>query len=658
MLISTQLEKKVGERKFDEIGRNFDASRVVRVAARTRTYDQVKLRLEDGSNVLIRPYAPVGKGDRLLVEGTNLSIFLSSTFAPVPLTPSWTTEKSISAGWGSHKVTIKEIESKEELDGFVRLTERHYRGAGGVGRTVPLIATIECWDLPRVIGFIELASAFLVNTARKRVFDASFSEPSQNIAWARWDSMTAARFTNIVARISRCVVHPEFRGLGLSSLLVDACVAFARQRWHFGNMRPLFLEITADMLRYFPFVQQSGFTYIGDTEGNEHRLTKDMTYLLRRSIGLDKRMGLPKGGGGILALQRSYAMMLGEVVREKRTSVEKLLKVLRMNPEDLSDDEWVLLHKVFRRPKPTYLLGLTTRADQFVKRAEAKGTKKRKSVRTSDRKPKVSSDPVVLAVSDVSLSVVTTPSSSSRSRKVQEAFGIVSKEFKVELIRNLDVRINRGEIILVAGPSGTGKTLLLRALTHLAARQSDKFDCAEGVRVSGVSTISPAKVVWLRSITGDATPIDLLSGETLEDALRLLATAGLAEPQLFIRNASQLSEGQAYRMSLAVALAQRPELLMADAFCEPLDRFSAAAVCKRLRNLSRDTGLAVVVATANPDRLAGALNPDRILVLSSTGDAFWRQPSDIGENWSTHEDKKGTDGCATEDPRARRPGKR
>jgi len=601
----------------------------LRILGRTKSGSEIRLRLENQEILRLRPFAPAGPGDRLDISQGGVSIVLSKGTDFVPLTPTWRMWRNISVGEKKFRITIKEVETNEELEGFKRLTEYHYRGAGGVGRSIPLIASIDCWELPIVVGFVEISSSFLVNAARKRLLNLGFSEPSRNVAWAKWDAKSVRKHTKTIARISRCVVYPELRGLGLSTILADAAVAFTRERWHYGGSRPLFLEITADMLRYFPFVSNCGFLYIGETEGNEQRLSKDMTYLLRRSVGKDKKKGLPKGGGGVLSMQRSYATMLGQLLVERHTSLERLLRNLRMVPEQLSDEEWILLHKVFRRPKPTFMIGLTPRAQALVNRAP-KSSMNRALGASSKRFGKKMADDFdarILEVQDVSLTVATTPASSARARKVQEAFGIVSKTFESTLVRSLNFSVAKGEIVLITGPSGTGKSLLLRGISRLATQKSAKGSWPAGVSLEGYSVLPPPLISWLRAAPKIGAPIDLLSGETIEGALKILSGAGLAEPQLFVRDVSQLSEGQSYRLSLALALSEHPTVLFADAFCEPLDRFSAAAVCKRLRALTKTSGLAAVVATANPEFVLTTLQPDRVLVLSSTGDAYWRNPS-------------------------------
>ena len=580
---------------------------------------QGELLLEGGETITVRRFAPVGKGDTLIRAGESLYVKLRRADGHVPLTPAWKMSAELYAT-KQLPVVVREIETIEDLKGYQRLTEYHYRGNKGAGRRVPLIACIDCWELPNVVGFIELASTFLVNTARARVLDTLFSDPSRGVAWTRWKTkstgpVSASRTVpqNSVVRISRCVVFPELRGIGLSKVLVDAAVAFGKDRWHLGGVQPSFMEITAEMLRYWPFVKGSGFRYIGDTDGNEHRIEEDMRYLLRRSL---RRRGLPKGGGGILCLQRSHAALLREIMERRSLTLREVLDYLRRSPDKLSDDDWVQLHRVFRRRKPTYMRGLTDSADLFLQRR--KEYRDRQST-VSCRRP----DSTVVEVRSMSVGVTSRPVSSVRARRVQEAFGIVSTEFQSTLVEQLDFRILRGQIILIGGPSGTGKSLLLRSIRYLVAVGSKKGRLPDGVDLEVGKTTTGVHVAWPRAIPKNIAPIEILDGFDISEALRILASAGLAEAQLFVRPSRTLSLGQSYRLSLALALAENPDLLIIDEFCEPLDRFSATAVSRKIRSAATDRDMSILVATADPNRVSRSLDPDRILLLSSAGTHKW-----------------------------------
>ena len=555
--------------------------------------------------------------DALLVrlkDGTDLQV-----------SPPWSDSMSFQVGDIEIPIHIKEIESEIELDGFLRLTRYHYRGAKGAGRTVPLVVTTTRDDLPNVLGFIELATSFLVNSSRKRILDTVFTDSERGIGWQRWDGVTSRKWINCIARISRCVVFPEFRGLGLSSLLVESAIKYARDRWHMAGIRPVFLEITADMLRYWPFVEKAGFVYVGDTEGNGHRAARDMRYLIRKAAANSGRGqdGMPKGGGGILSLQRSRAEHLRTVVERTGLSLENVIDYLRTSPDKLSDDEWVLLHTAYRRPKPTYLRGLTKAAHSFLQKRAVIATRKRDNEIGNRDSARTREGERLLNVNGLTISVLAKPVSSRRSRRVQEAFGIVSREIDLSVIENLDVTVHRGEIILVSGPSGSGKSLLLHAI-HSLATNNATLEESPSVTIGGLVNEGFVKVGRPETCHPDVAPIDALQSLSLEETLELMAVAGLAEPQVLIRPAKTLSLGQKYRLSLALGLCDDIELYLVDDFCESLDQFSATAVARHLRREISLRAIGAVVATSRPAPIVSALRPDKTLILSSDGRFVWR----------------------------------
>jgi len=146
------------------------------------------------------------------------------------------------------------------------------------------------------------------------------------------------------------------------------------------------------------------------------------------------------------------------------------------------------------------------------------------------------------------------------------------------VIRDLDLRIERGEFIVLLGESGCGKTTLLRALAGL-----DRVDRG---RIDGPSR--PAVVFQEhRLLPWDPLWRNVTLGLPQKDS-RALAQAALAEVGLGDRLDDwprNLSGGQAQRVALARALVQEPLLLLLDepfAALDALTRIRMQALVKRL----------------------------------------------------------------------------
>lgn len=572
-----------------------------------------RLSLESGESLCVGRYSPVGKGDLVAHTQKSASVILRDSQEAIQIKPVWKKRRRAKIGGESLSIVLKEIETEDELSGYQRLTQYHYRGSKGVGRSVPIIATVNSNELPKVIGFIEVTSSLLTNSARRAILDSKFSDLESGVAWVGWNGKTAKAYSNTIARISRCVVFPELRGIGLSTLLCHAAIDYCKTRWHIAGLKPIFLEITADMLRYYPFVRSSGFEYIGETAGNSDRLITDMRYLLRKYAS-EGRKGLPQGGGGIMSLQISYTETLRRMMSSSGKSLQQVVDILKKSPDKLTDNEWIALHKVYRRPKPTYLIGLNKSSHDFIlKRKKALGIREPSSTFGFSEAPLCKED---LTVTVKSLSVSSQLSNSARSRAVQESFGFVSRGLTTNISSTFELRVNPGDVILISGPSGSGKSILLECLFRLLTGRLNSLPKNMNFNAE-IDGSTKRCSMYTRPKMGVA-PIDQFGDCSVETVLKVLAITGLAEPHTFVRPARSLSEGQKYRLGLAMALSKQPDFLFMDAFCESLDKFSSIAVCKSLRSASKEFGFGIIAATARPEFVADYLSPTIKINLTST----------------------------------------
>ena len=238
-----------------------------------------RLRLEPESLMLDVPLsACVTRGDHVRLEGGDAWVVGKN--GDCQFLQPYVVPDMIDLGGVQREVLVKEITELEEHIAYRSLADYHYREKAIHGRTARLVVRSFHPKFPQVLGYIELATPFFMNKPRSLVLDAPFM--SGAISWDSWDMATLRKYIHVVVRIARTVVAPEFRGANIGQLLVKHAAAFARDRWQISGYLPLFLEISADMLKFVPFAERAGMTYVGETEGNLQRVAKDMRYLIGR----------------------------------------------------------------------------------------------------------------------------------------------------------------------------------------------------------------------------------------------------------------------------------------------------------------------------------------------------------------------------------------
>lgn len=185
---------------------------------------------------------------------------------------------------------------------------------------------------------------------------------------------------------------------------------------------------------------------------------------------------------------------------------------------------------------------------------------------------------------------------------------------QLQVLSGADIDIYPGEMIGLIGPSGSGKSTLLHAAGLLEKPNSGEvyINGRECLKLSddmrtAIRRQSIGVVYQFHHLLKEFSALDnvvipqMISGETRPpaeaEAKRLLIGMGLRERMH--HKPSQMSGGEQQRVAIARALANKPQLLLADEPTGNLDPNTSNAVFKSLFELTRNEGVAALIATHN-----------------------------------------------------------
>lgn len=177
-----------------------------------------------------------------------------------------------------------------------------------------------------------------------------------------------------------------------------------------------------------------------------------------------------------------------------------------------------------------------------------------------------------------------------------ERKNLFSKPETVEVLRGLNMRIKRGEILGLVGSSGCGKSTLAKAITGMIPYSgSMQFDCDRPKMIfqDPYASLNPAKKIgWiLEEPLKNCTSLN--KAEREKKVLEALEEVGL-EDFYKDRYPGELSGGQRQRVCIAQALMLEPELLIADEPVSALDVTIQEQIIALLQNLQKKRGLAIL----------------------------------------------------------------
>jgi iron complex transport system ATP-binding protein len=226
-------------------------------------------------------------------------------------------------------------------------------------------------------------------------------------------------------------------------------------------------------------------------------------------------------------------------------------------------------------------------------------------------------------------------------RATRLAVGYRRRSRRTPVLAGLNLAVAPGELVAVLGANGIGKSTLLRTLAGLehplagtlqvGGRDFDRLAAAERARLVGIVL---SERIWVGALpgrqmvalgryahsgwNGRLAPKDLAIVDWAIDAV---GAAHLAD-----RDCRELSDGERQKLNLARVLAQEPALIVLDEPTAFLDVTARADLMALLRQLTRDTGVAVVASTHDLDLAlrdtdtAWVIGPDKRLVAGAPED--------------------------------------
>lgn len=204
----------------------------------------------------------------------------------------------------------------------------------------------------------------------------------------------------------------------------------------------------------------------------------------------------------------------------------------------------------------------------------------------------------------------------------------------VEVLKNIDLTIEKGEIVSILGPSGCGKTTLLNLILgltnvtggHIVFDGEDITNMPMEKRGFNIVfqdyALFPNLSVYENIVYGLRNKPNISTPQEVQDLINLL---GLSEH--LNKNIEELSGGQKQRTALARTLVMKPRILLLDEPLSSLDGVIKESIKQKIKQIARDFKLTTIIVTHDPEE-ALTLS-DKVLIVNQGKIAQFGKPEEI-----------------------------
>ena len=383
----------------------------------------------------------------------------------------------------------------------------------------------------------------------------AFAKPRFELLETNFTDQMKSKLINRIPRIPRIVIHPEFRGMNLGVLMAKHLIQYAKEYWDINHYSPIMVEVIAAMLEYHKFFEKAGFIKIGYTAGYS-----------RKSV-------IPQYGNGGFESRvnyKSYEFMQNQ------------------------------------KPKPYLVFPLDLNLKEKIERFY-KGSFP--SIAILSKSPKLKKP---IRFDKVSVKYILKNGSTERTNLVKEVFGVDVEHAFSTIFTNFSLEIEPGDVALITGASGSGKSTIIRLLTSKRSSLKKEMEITGKIPDENIRNVAILNTDW-----DNSRPLieQVKEDGDIKEAIEILNLVGLSEAHLYIKRPDQISDGQRYRFAVAKLCDSGKPIWVADEFVSTLNPEMAAIVARGLRKVAYKYGATLILAAPHTHSFIGSLLPNKLIKL-------------------------------------------